>query len=80
VIEIALMPIVLFHFHRRDLRRSGQRRRDTAVTFVTMPLIALGAAASTWSGPAPVVVAGGQVARAAAWIAASPPGNRAPCG
>jgi len=42
VVEIALMPIVLFHFHRAGLYGAGANMLAIPlVTFITMPLIAL---------------------------------------
>jgi competence protein ComEC len=54
VIELALMPIVLFHFHRAGLY--GALANVVAiplVTFVSMPLIALGLAADLVGAGAP---------------------------
>ena len=67
VIEIALMPIVLFHFHRAGLY--GALANVVAiplVTFVSMPLIALALLLDVVGAGRAGVVAGGQVARAAA--------------
>ncbi len=64
VIELALMPIVLFHFHRAGLY--GALANVVAiplVTFVSMPLIALALAFDTGRRRGAVLVAGRQVAR-----------------
>lgn len=48
VIEIALMPIVLFHFHRAGIYGAAANViAIPLVTFVSMPLIAIGLAADT---------------------------------
>src|SRR6185436_15004571 len=55
VIEIALMPIVLFHFHRAGLY--GAAANVVAIpltTFVTMPLIALALLCDTVGAGGPV--------------------------
>ena len=67
VIELALMPIVLFHFHRAGVY--GAFANVIAIpltTFVSMPLIALALLLDTGRAGRAGVVAGRQVARPAA--------------
>ena len=55
VIELALMPIVLFHFHRAGLYGAlANLIAIPLVTFVSMPLIALGLALDLFGLGAPV--------------------------
>ena len=67
VIELALMPIVLFHFHRAGFY--GALANVVAIplmTFVTMPLIALALLLDLVGRRRAGVVAGGPIARPAA--------------
>ena len=70
VIELALMPIVLYHFHRAGMY--GAIANVVAiplVTFVAMPLIALGFLADTVGAGAPVWWVVEQALAALLWLA-----------
>lgn len=61
VIEFALMPIVLFHFHRAGVYGAGANLLAIPlVTFVAMPLVALGLLMDMFGAGAPVWWLAGQ--------------------
>lgn len=70
VIEIALMPIVLFHFHRAGIYGAlANMIAIPLVTFISMPMIALALLFDTVGAGAPLWWAVGQSLELLLWIA-----------